>query len=1529
MSRLHRASALLSCLTVLSVFTFWSHTPSVRGYQFFPQPTPPDAPAPVEPIELPTDLTSRTKLDAASDYIKEERWPEALRTLQALLDARDDKFIKREDPKNKGVIRYLSARTEAERMIGALSPKGLASYQLSFNPVARKMLDEARERNDVEGLHEVVRRYLHTSAGGEALELVATFELDRGRADVAASCYRRLLDRPGGEQLSALTLYKAALAFRMAGDRVRDEQTWKKLATRVGAEGLRVGSRVLTSEQLRTQMERLPVGGTANGDWPLYRGDLARAGAATGDTPLLDPRWAIATYEEELARTMLKYKVPNAPPAFEPLPANVPVAVAGKIIFRSFGGVRAIDADTGREIWRTRFPLSLEGQLRDPTDPSGNRRVQVLDWFDEWAKRRTVGLHTVLYENATLGTLSSDGRYVYAVEDLALPPHPMKMAEALAGYRKVFFSTLKEYVYFNTLRALDVQTGKVTWEVGGRGQNVPHDLRDAYFLGPPLPVGGFLYALVERREDVLLVCLSADRGELLWSQEFATIRDKFLLDSARRICGAHLTYADGILICPSNSGAVIGFDPLTRRLVWAHTYRDKSIGPGEGQPAFNAELFRTAWKACAPIVQGNRVIFTATDGDSVRCLDLHDGSLVWKATKTEDDLHVAAVVDGKVLVVGKTTCRALNLTNGETLWQHPIDAPSGQGAVIGKLFYLPQKKGAVLALNLDNPKDSTHITCRSGEAPGNLIFHEGFLWSQSVTAVSAYPQLEARLAQVEKRLKEEQNDAAALSERARLRLDKGNAAGAVADLRRVLTLLPEELQAKERDKLFEALTQLLTRDFAAGEKYLEEYRALCKVAIPADAAEGKAKALQAEQRRRQAQYHALLARGREGQGRYADALRAYRDLLDGAWPGDLLPPPEEPAVHVRPDLWVQARVAALAARLAPEQQQTLQKLIDTEWQAVRTGRNAAALERFVTLYGGITGPLGAPGREARFLLADRLIEDPETCRALEADFHLFSLQQDATPETAARALEARARLYTRFNLFDDALACYRALAHDHARVEVRPGKTGAALLNDLAADQRFLPVLEVPRPTWVPGKMKAVELPGNYPPKPYSHYQSAGEVPASCRSLRFALDGKASRLLALDRNSGAERWGVAVPAPRGNYVYYPSMWRFSLTGEMMYVDDGNAYQTVGHLAVFNLGYAIVGIDLLERRIRWVRNLQPESNPAALMYSYTNIVGPYTLSGLFLVSRTGLTAIDPATGEVRWTRTDVSSYVEAFGDERHLYVVEQQGDGVARGLRALRTSDGMSVPIPDGAAAYNRKIRNLGRRLLVSEQGANEEVQLRLYDTHDGKDLWKKSFPAHSIVLNSTVPELLAVAAPSGAVTLFDLKEQRELHKFTVDPKHLDKVQSGTLLRDRTQYYLAFQGPNDMGAAMMFGDPGPIVMGMSATPVNGMLYAFDRASGELCWHSKLLNQAILLERFDDLPVLLCTAMTYRTLPGGNGFPVTLVRSLDKHTGKIRYNREIPNFNQNEFFHSIQVDARAGTIDLIGNTLKVRHMNERKP
>ena len=77
------------------------------------------------------------------------------------------------------------------------------------------------------------------------------------------------------------------------------------------------------------------------------------------------------------------------------------------------------------------------------------------------------------------------------------------------------------------------------------------------------------------------------------------------------------------------------------------------------------------WKSTPPVIVDGKVVFTAPDASSVHCINLRDGTPVWKKRQMDGDLFLAGAWQGKVLVVGRSSIRALHLNNGEMAWYQP------------------------------------------------------------------------------------------------------------------------------------------------------------------------------------------------------------------------------------------------------------------------------------------------------------------------------------------------------------------------------------------------------------------------------------------------------------------------------------------------------------------------------------------------------------------------------------------------------------------------------------------------------------------------------------------------------------------------------------------------------------------------------------------------------------------------------------------------------------------------------------------
>jgi outer membrane protein assembly factor BamB/TolA-binding protein len=673
------------------------------------------------------------KLDTARRCLAAEAWPEASHTLQALLDGAEDALVavRRVGTDGKEIVRWTGVRGEAARLLGALPPAGRKFYREAYEPQAQALLVAARVKRDARRVAEVVRRYPHTAAGAEAAGLLALHHLDRAHDTLAALSFARLLERHDADRLPPATLFHAALAFRRAGDADHAERTWRELAARAPT-GFRVRDRELSLGDLRGEFERVAVP------------DPTRP-AERPPGPGLEPRWMRPTAHEAQTREWVqtagdKQEIRDRPV----VPAFFPVLVGDRLFYRSYRGLHAVDVRTGREAWEASSAWSIDRMSAHPEHGV---------YLKAWVRTHLELSPHVLFGNSLLGTLSTDGARLYAVEDLGVPPylntfHPrarwrMEMTESDLG------PELAEAASCNRLLALDAATGRAVWQAGGPGP-AAGPLGASYFLGPPLVLEGRLYVLAEKDGEVVLLCLGTD-GILQGRLALAFVPTRMLLDPGRRLQAARPVHADGILVCPTNAGVVVGVDLLGLGLAWAYPYRTQPLTRAEvsedrRRRVIGARL-TAEWQVPVIIAGQGRVIFTAADEPSVHCLSLRDGAPLWRVGRQEEDLYLAGVFGGRVLLVGKRTCRALNLADGKQVWELETGLPSGLGTACGNLYYLPlketdgekgEKGAAVYAIDVRKGAIVARIPMSGKEVPGNLLLWSGEVLSQTAAGMTAY-----------------------------------------------------------------------------------------------------------------------------------------------------------------------------------------------------------------------------------------------------------------------------------------------------------------------------------------------------------------------------------------------------------------------------------------------------------------------------------------------------------------------------------------------------------------------------------------------------------------------------------------------------------------------------------------------------------------------------------------------------------------------------------------------------------------------
>jgi PQQ enzyme repeat len=245
-----------------------------------------------------------------------------------------------------------------------------------------------------------------------------------------------------------------------------------------------------------------------------------------------------------------------------------------------------------------------------------------------------------------------------------------------------------------------------------------------------------------------------------------------------------------------------------------------------------------------------------------------------------------------------------------------------------------------------------------------------------------------------------------------------------------------------------------------------------------------------------------------------------------------------------------------------------------------------------------------------------------------------------------------------------------------------------------------------------------------------------------------------------------------------------------------------------------------------------------------------------------------------------------------------------------------------VSVPDFTSLYTTQQQIVGGALLLSDTGAMSELTLRLYDVFTGKDRWKMTFSAGSIVMRSLDPDLTGVVDSRGAIRILRLANGKVVTEAVIDPKKLEGNQTIHLLSDDRNWYLAMHKGLDVETANLGGvlpnvPPGS---GFRSVPVHGYLYAIERDTGKVRWYTRVEKQHLLLEEFQASPVVILASRHKVQKNGGQQVIETAsLLVINKSNGKLLYDKEAT--NPEAHFHAVNVDPVRKRIDLISVPLRV--------
>jgi len=1458
-------------------------------------------------VFAPPDRATLRLLTQARQLVDQDRYVEAVRCLGALFDSPQDYFFRpdKDDPTPR------SLKSEAQRLLGQMSRRGRELYELQYGARARRMLAEAAAAGDGTGLADVSRRFFHTQAGYEATLLLGLHHLDHGRPLAGALALERLRETsPEADQFEPALSLAMAICWTRAGMREKAEQTLSMLKERHPKAAVQIaGEQVLLFAEKDDALEWLSgLAGPQTtsdvdepGQWAMFRGNPARNASVAGDGPLLSTRWRVPTSDRPDVEALIE-QVRDADREWDrsALPSLHPLAVDDVVLMRTARNLLAVDFVTGKRIWETPVDNPFE-ILLDPLLDSLHRRTPQLEY----------AVRLRMWADTTYGTLSSDGQCVFTIEDLGLEIGRIRLHAVLTS--KQGSDDPVGPKPYNRLAAYDVRTGKLKWHVGGSPDEFGLPQAGAFFLGPPLPLMDRLYVIAETMGEIRLMVLQSDTGELIWSQQLAGTDQLLVKDPLRRLAGVSPSYADGVLVCPTSNRSIVALQLATRSLLWGYTYPQADGGRAQQAVFFGQRSVMDPdpvgrWTDSSVVVADGRVLVTPVESEYLHCLNLVDGSLLWKEPRN-DDVYLACVHQGKAVVVGRRRVRALDLdktrdktaeeqppkTPGQTPanslvtpqlekddYERPAPAwdgrtvefpagstPTGMGFLSGDVYYVPLSTAEVIAVDVTAGRPVRVCKSRQGAVPGNLICHKGKILSQDATGLEAFDQLEALREQVDQRLLAASDDAEALALRGEILWDEGKLAEAIDCLRRSQKIQPDP---HTRQLLREALFDGLRVQFDVQRHDVEEIERL--IDGPGD----------------RATYLRLMAVGLAGAGEYRSALAHYVKLIELDSHDRGMERVDE-SLSMRRDRWIQVQLAALGEAAPTEVQAEIDQIAEARFKDAVAAGSPEAVARFLDYFR--VQPIA---EEAHRGLVRQYRESGEW---LAAELLLKREERSASAEARARAVAELAHMLRRSGRWEDAAVCYNRLEQELADVVCLDGKTGRELVESLPPDDPIRGRMQSASP-WPTGKVLVTKsTPKRTPPATYN------EAPLPFEGDRAPFFSDVSvelhqtplpKLVARD-SLGKEQWMLPLTelASQGDFFVNRGLMRLSACGHLLVLASG-----ASALAIDPLGTA----DNPLPRLLWSHDLdEPGTDPSGrerLRVQLANLAGgiprihlaryaqdpinvPRTVSEHVLCFKRfrSCIAVDPWTGQTLWVRENIPRDAEVFGDGEYVFVVPS-GETTATVLRAL-----------DGTTLGQREVplereRTFGRHVLVWREGEGRRV-LEMVDPWDNRTLWPPQQFAAGATLRYVAHEAAGVYEPDGRFVLVNLGDGRPIIDANLEPQRdLSEV---FVLRSADQYVLiTYDRTSQLGQGRQ---THAIHGGPRARIARGRVHAFDR-EGKKLWPSPVTveDQWLPLSQPSGLPVLTFACILQERRANAQPKSKTSVLCIDKRTGREVYRERLP-------------------------------------
>ncbi|NQV25313.1 MAG: PQQ-binding-like beta-propeller repeat protein [Rhodopirellula sp.] len=1431
-------------------------------------------------------------LERATQYLKDNQLSQAFDALQTLLGdpqellapsnvwtyAPSDSFFLADSQLH-------SVRHETLLVFESLTNDQLRFYEKKYSEAANSALQAARESGSSAAWLEVARRCFPTLAGAQATDEAATRLLDRGEAAMAAKLWLRIVrSRVHRNRLHPRLFEKAATALFLAGD---EQQAQQVIAE---AEGI-FGSVPFSAATIETVAKNYPHFGsmamvTAEND-PF--GSPSNNGLSRGSVPYLAPVWTSPLYGNQPYDKLANWEVDRTYDELaETGVAVFPIIAQEKLIVRDLQGIRGCDPETGRILWRFNATLSVPGFVNELrlTDPG--RSVSLIE--------------TAWVENSAQGIITSDDRRVFAIDWLKFRAQdlPGGVQSIQASNRLVCLEIPSQPISEQHLGDSNNDETTVVeplWSVGGSADDGV--LVDQIFLGAPRPVDDALFVITESRRDreLNLVKLEAATGRVVWVQKIGLVQQSGInaTERARTLPMALPAFSDGLVICQPDAEIIVAVDASQGELKWIYTYGRDGLMGGRSRRSFNVSGGGFRGLPSTPLIHRQSVFCLPQHSEEIHRLDLSTGRRIWKVDR-QDDAYLAAVTDRIVACVGKNGVRGLSLVDGSVVWSARIGLPSGHGVRLDHSYIVPLKSGGIASVDLDTgrwtissivPERSRQRYARSRQInngkligirehnlslfgldderipnefrPGNLLFHNGLVFSVGPQHVTAFPEARTMLDGLLQKARQNQPVDELLV--AQLEVSSNQEEAAAARLTRLIATKesaeqPAESLSDTVDHAKWLLRELMIRqlnDDKSGLSVEQKSRMIEQLAELSRQPEEREYAL-IEQSHWQAENVSTVS-----------AVDLARQAIDAGL-SSFIPMKGNADCLVTADAYARDLVRQSIQTSSLADRARLQDLIETDLQVALSLDTIDSLKSFLRLYSA-TDEAG----RVRNRLADRFAQKGQFQEA-----ELLILQNRSHPDTNVRAVaeallislwsetrlsvEAGNALYRFQSEFasadltavtEDRLETILAALAAQDVASERPQQandggtlTGTAFVRLFSGNEAARQVFADLHPLAWPVQHVTIKQQTLGASNPLTSDLWTGSSSRVIYGQHSEFDivrdsnGFRSKWRILDRLAGTERGQITMPG------------RVTMPGS-------EGYRAVGHLMPVGTGAAMLSVSLLEHqdeRPFWELHFPPLESGQELIEP-----GPATPSVCVFQTRKHLFGIEPASGRVLWRRSDldlasgvhVDREAGLFGDEQVLVMFHAD----QKSYTLFSTQTGEVIRKDKANVDFRYPHHVVGRKLFhVTLETGSSRKRIRIWDPlTDTMELDEELVDRFNSAW-STEGEL-ALMTTNTRLRVFSKGASRMIVDLKLEQPESNYMPSLRVFSDDQNVYINLQQSDVTGNSNRIYS----LASDSVVPVNhvhrGLLIAVSRESGKLLWKIPVQQRSFIRTDQCSLPFLV--------------------------------------------------------------------------